>query len=139
MQSQHRGEFVIPTTAAQPNCSCQMQCCNLSSGSSCQIWHTSLSESCKAIQLPSACIVLGHWHCHESQRFTYGIVREEVIADNFPEISAKFRFPQNLSAQFTCISQISANFPQNFRKKKTSSELLNGGEGWAKSTIAVLV
>ena len=59
---------------------------------------------------------------HMDQQLTYGVVREGVIAENFPQISAKF--PQTfrrISAPFPgaikLISlQISANFPQNFRK-----------------------
>ena len=63
-----------------------------------------------------------------SQQFTYGVVREGVTAENFPQISAKF--PQTfrrISAPFPgaikCISlQISANFPQNFRKNPFAND-----------------
>ena len=62
------------------------------------------------------------------QQFTYGVVREGVIAEKFLLISEKF--PQTfrrISAPFpgaiNCISlQISAKFPQNFRKKPFAND-----------------
>ena len=56
------------------------------------------------------------------QQFTYGVVREGVIAENFPQISAKcpqtFRrisaaFPGAIKRSFR---ELSAEFPQNFRR-----------------------
>ena len=53
-----------------------------------------------------------------SQHYTYGIVREGVIAENFPQISVKF--PQTfrrISAPFPgaikrIVRELSAEFPQ---------------------------
>ena len=58
----------------------------------------------------------------QGQQFTYGVVREGVIAENFPQISAKF--PQTfrrISAPFPgaierSFRELCAEFPQNFRK-----------------------
>ena len=61
-------------------------------------------------------------HADKFQQFTYGVVREGVIAENFPRVSAKF--PQTfrrISAPFPgairrSVRELSAEFPQTFRK-----------------------
>ena len=73
--------------------------------------------------------------CQKVRQFTYGVVREGVIAENFPQISAKF--PQTfrrISApvpdavkrilyKFPRIfRRFSAEFPQTFRKRPFAND-----------------
>ena len=70
-----------------------------------------------------------------NQQLTYGVVREGVIAENFPQFSAKF--PQTfhrISAPFRSLSwrnktrffanfrKFSADFPQTFRKNPFAND-----------------
>ena len=59
------------------------------------------------------------------QQFTYRVVREGVITETFPQISAKF---QQLSAEFLhsflmqWINRIFANFRKHFRRKRSAKK-----------------
>ena len=59
-----------------------------------------------------------------NQQFTYGVIREGVIAEKLPQIFAQI--PQTfcrISAPFPdAIKRIFANFPQNFRKKPFAND-----------------
>ena len=62
------------------------------------------------------------YRCKGGQQFTYGVVWEGVIAEDFTQISAKF--PQTyrrISAPFKQ-NEFSANFPQNFRKNPFAND-----------------
>ena len=61
-------------------------------------------------------------------QFTSGVVGEGVIAENIPQISAKFPqtfrrisapFPGGIKRSFR---ELSAEFPQNFRKKPFAND-----------------
>ena len=69
-----------------------------------------------------------------NQQLTYGVIREGVIAENFPrnfrKLSAEFPHPF-LAQYFANFREFSAEFPQTFRKNPFPndpiSELLSQG------------
>ena len=87
--------------------------------------------------------ILTALHLDMLQQFTYGVVREGVIAENIPQSPRNFRklsaeFPHPSLTQwnvfFANFRKISAEFPQTFRNDPFAndpiSELLNAG--WRK-------
>ena len=56
-----------------------------------------------------------------SQQFTCGVVREGLIAEHFPRISAEFRNPF-LTRIFLKCPQNSAEFPQTFRQNPFAND-----------------